>query len=77
MAVTTTPVEQIMTQAEHLPYDERLRLIHRLIDTLKLSRETNRPQYLVYGQFRGPQMSTEEDFRLAEWHPTETELNGA
>lgn len=25
------------------------------------------PHYLTYGQFAGEQMSTEEDFRLAEW----------
>lgn len=40
-------------------------------------RQTN--QYLVYGQYRntlGREFSTEEDFKLAEWHPTEEELNG-
>jgi hypothetical protein len=33
---------------------------------------------LVYGKYRdsGRPESTEEDFRLAEWHPTEEELNG-
>ena len=33
---------------------------------------------LVYGKYRdtGRAESTEEDFRLAEWHPTEDELDG-
>lgn len=33
---------------------------------------------LVYGRYRdtGRPESTEEDFRLAEWHPTEEELDG-
>lgn len=33
---------------------------------------------LVYGKYRdsGRPESTEEDFRLAEWHPTEEELDG-
>ena len=74
MAVATVTMEQIVTQVRYLPYDERLRLAHRIIDTLKPPRETNRPRYLVYGQFRGPQMSTDEDFRVAEWRPTEMEL---
>lgn len=25
------------------------------------------PRQMVYGQFKGEQMSTEDDFRLAEW----------
>lgn len=25
------------------------------------------PRQMVYGQFKGKQMSTEDDFRLAEW----------
>lgn len=33
---------------------------------------------LVYGKYRdtGRLESTEEDFHLAEWHPTEEELDG-
>jgi len=77
MAVSNILVEQIATQAAQLPFSERLRLIHRIIDTLPLPQETEQRQYLLHGQFRGAQMSTEEDFRLAEWRPTERELNGA
>lgn len=33
---------------------------------------------LIYGKYRntGRPESTGEDFRLAEWHPTEEDLNG-
>jgi hypothetical protein len=40
-------------------------------------RDTER-RGLVYGEFADApgRMSTEEDFKLAEWHPTEEQLNG-
>ena len=75
--VSNNLIEQIATQAAQLSFSERLRLIHRIIDTLPLPQETEQRQPLLYGQFRGAQMSTEEDFLLAEWRPTERELNGA
>jgi hypothetical protein len=74
---SNSSVEQITAQVVQLSFSERLRLIHWIIDTLPLPHETERRQYLVYGQFHGAQMSTEEDFCLAEWRPTEMELNGA
>ncbi len=76
MATNSISFEQIVTQAVQLSFDERLRLMHWLINTLRLPQEKEQPQYLTYGQFRGAQMSTEGDFRLAEWRPTEGELNG-
>ena len=75
--ISNSSVEQITAQVVQLPFSERLRLLHLIIDTLPLPQETARRQYLVYGQFHGVQMSTEEDFCLAEWRPTEVELNGA
>ena len=77
MAVNSISFEQITTQAVRLPFNERLRLIHWIINTLRLPREKGQHQHLVYGQFRGAQMSTDEDFCLAEWRPVEGELNGA
>jgi len=75
--ISNSSVEQITAQVVQLPFSERLRLIHWIIDTLPLPREAAQRQYLVYGQFHGVRMSTEEDFYLAEWRPTEMELNGA
>jgi hypothetical protein len=64
MIVDDKSLEQIVTQVAQLPFNERLRLIHRIIDTLP--QRTEQGQHVFYGQFRGEQMSTEEDFRLAE-----------
>jgi len=33
-------------------------------------------RHMVYGQFAGARMSTEEDFRIAEWHGKTEERNG-
>jgi len=75
MVISSSPIEQIVTQAIQLPFSERLNLIHRIIDTLP--QKTERRQIFTYGQFQGASMSTEEDFRIAEWRPTEAELGGA
>ena len=75
MTVGNSLIEQIVGQAIQLPFNERLSLIHHIIDTLP--QKTEQRQFLVYGQFQGARMSTEEDFRIAEWRPTEAELSGA
>jgi hypothetical protein len=69
-------LEQITNQIAHLPFNKRLLLLHQIIDTLRPAPDEAQQQYLVYGQFRSPRMSTEEDFYVAEWRPTEQELNG-
>ena len=67
-------------QVEKLSSQEQLRLIQQLAE--KLSQREAKPQaprYLEYGKYRntpGREFATEEDFKLAEWHPTEEELNG-
>jgi hypothetical protein len=33
-------------------------------------------RHMVYGQFAGERMSTEEDFRIAEWRGEAEERNG-
>jgi len=76
MATSHHVTEQIVAQATQLSFEERLRLAHRIIDTLRPTKKPGLPRHLVYGQFHGAQMSTDEDFALAEWRPTEAELNG-
>ncbi len=75
MTVSNSLIERIVSQAIQLPFNERLNLIHRIIDTLP--QDTEQCQFLVYGQFQGDRMSTEEDFRVAERRPTEAEPDGA
>lgn len=70
----------VFKQVERLSPQEQFQLIQQILE--KLSKRENKPQepqYLVYGEFRdtpGREFSTDEDFKLAEWHPTEEQLNG-
>jgi hypothetical protein len=71
-------MEAIVSQVQRLSPDEQLLLIKRVTEMLMQARSAEEPRHLVYGKYRdapGP-MSTEEDFRWAEWHPTEKDLDG-
>lgn len=70
-------VEQVVQQVERLSPGERLRLIHHVIGTLIPDQTPVRSQPLRYGRFKSEHMSTDEDFILAEWRPTEQELDGS
>jgi hypothetical protein len=80
--MSTHQLESIMNQIQRLSSVERLQLIKRIADSLGVEavadKTTDAEEGLVYGKYRSTtrKMSTEEDFRLAEWHPTERELNG-
>ena len=43
-----------------------------------LPKKTNRgrPRQMTFGQFAGERMSTEDDFKIAEWHGEPEEANG-
>jgi hypothetical protein len=77
--MATNQLEVILDQVQRLSPNEQLTLIQRIAEFLLISKPQQRGPGLVYGKYRGTpdQMSTEEDFRLAEWHPTEEQLNGA
>ena len=70
----------IVKQVEKLSPQEQLRLIQQVAE--KLSQREVKPQsiqYLEYGKYRntpGREFATDEDFKLAEWNPTEEQLNG-
>lgn len=68
-------LERIITEVQQLSLEDRLRLIQRVAETLAPIKATP-PRFLVYGQFSGKRMSTEEDFLIAEWRPTERDLHG-
>ncbi|MBS1786617.1 MAG: hypothetical protein JST85_02785 [Acidobacteria bacterium] len=77
--MATSEYQLIAQQALALPAEDQLRLIQQLAEKLSRSQKQAQPRYLIYGEFRdtpGREFSTEEDFKLAEWHPTEEELNG-
>lgn len=76
MTRASPTLEQVLSAAEQLPPDDRLRLIRRVAETLLATQPTVPSRRLVYGEFAGPGMSTEEDFHLAEWRPSEREFGG-
>lgn len=80
--MSSSQLQQIVEQARELPAAEQLELIRRIVEHLAQQhiRQTaaREPQYLEYGKYRNSgfgRPSTEEDFKLAEWRPTEEELN--
>jgi hypothetical protein len=78
--MATSEYQLVVQHAQKLSPQEQLQLIKQLAE--QLAEREAKPQqsrYLTYGEFRdtpGREFSTEEDFKLAEWHPTEEELNG-
>jgi hypothetical protein len=67
-------LEEVLTQVRFLSHEDRLRLIQCVAADLLSNAPTLTPRRIVYGEFnRGGRMSTEEDFKLAEWHPDESE----
>jgi hypothetical protein len=75
MTVDTQTIEQIVAQTQRLSPDDRVRLIQRVLETLIPTIPVPQ-QRLQYGKYKGGKMSTEEDFLIAEWHPTDEELDG-
>ena len=76
MTGDTQTIEQIVAQTQRLSPADRVRLIQRVLDTLIPTIPIPQQQRLQYGKYKGGRMSTEEDFLIAEWHPTEEELDG-
>jgi len=81
--MATSEVDLIVNQVESvsgkISDKEKLNLIRRIAEVLQKNGETARsntsePNYLIYGEFYNPEkMSTEEDFKLAEYHFNEDE----
>ena len=67
--------ESILTQVNQLSPEYRLRLIQRVTASL-LPFPSQQSKPLQFGKYKGNRMSTLEDFAIAEWHPTDDELNG-
>lgn len=67
--------ENILTQVNQLSPEYRLKLIQRVTASL-LPFPSQQTKPLQYGKYKGNRMSTLEDFAIAEWHPTDEELNG-
>jgi hypothetical protein len=75
--MATNQLQAAIKQVQGLSLKEPLQLIQYLADILAESQSKRKPRYLVYGEFLNSgtgRMSTEEDFKIAEWNSTE-ELN--
>ncbi len=68
-------LDKLFSEAKHLPPDDRLWLVHRIIQTLVSSKAESELRLLQFGEFIGDEnsMATWEDFALAEWQPSEKE----
>lgn len=75
MAIQEPLFEQISAQISLLSVEERLRLIQQLAGGIEAALSLPSGGRLQYGQFRGPHMSTEDDFRIAEWRPNLAEYD--
>lgn len=83
LTMATDHLQETIKRIQLLSFEEQLRLIKYLADRLAASAQPKteargESRYLEYGKYRNSgvgRMSTEEDFKLAEWNPTEEELN--
>jgi hypothetical protein len=69
-------LQDLMNKINLLSSKSRLQLIQCTCDSLTREQDTNeldRP--LQFGEFAGERFSTWEDFKIAEWRPTDEYLN--
>ena len=76
MATSPVVFEKLVQQIQQLPPDEQLRLITRVAGQLAGSVRPRPSQRLVFGKYHGERLSTEDDFLIAEWQPSEDEIDG-
>lgn len=76
MLSTKPDLEELLARAEKLSHEDRIRLIQRVAETLVSRGPFVERRRLIYGEFRGKNMSSEEDFTPAEWRPSEQDLRG-
>jgi len=69
-------IDKVLAEAEALPPADRVLLIQRLTESLMRTGKPRESRQMQFGAYSSGRQSTEEDFKIAEWHPTEAELNG-
>jgi hypothetical protein len=75
--MATSQVDLILTQVQQLSPHDQMQLIQRLLGLLTKSTSAAPSRGLVYGKYRNAgAMSTEEDFKPAEWHLSDKDVNG-
>lgn len=76
MVMSTAEIDIIKQQTSLLSKEQKAQLIEFLTKSLKSKGPGN--EVLRFGKYKnsGMRESTEEDFRIAEWHPDVDELDG-
>ncbi|MFT3746363.1 MAG: hypothetical protein QM785_18985 [Pyrinomonadaceae bacterium] len=71
-----TTISAIKDQVKNLPAEQKAELIKFLAD--QLADKPQRSSIVEFGKYAnsGRRMSTEDDFKIAEWRPSDEELNG-
>ena len=75
MIAETQIIENIVLQVKQLAPEYRLRLIQQITETL-IPSFSYQSKPIQFGKYKNGKLSTLEDFELAEWHPTDKDLNG-
>jgi hypothetical protein len=72
----TREITAIKDEVKCLSSEQKVGLIKFLADTLTVEPSSSVP--LQFGKYQqtGRRMTTAADFAIAEWHPTDSELNG-
>ena len=76
--MATSQIDLIMTQVQRLSSNDQMQLIQRVMGLLTKAKAPAPSRGLVYGKYRNApgSMSSEEDFKLAEWHLSDRDVNG-
>jgi len=78
MMIQYHDVEGLLERIKLLPPEYRVQLMHGILETLVSAQPTEEARLVQFGTFKdydGP-MSTYEDYTIAEWWPSERDLNG-
>lgn len=76
--MTTIELNIIKQQSQKLLPKQKLELIKYLSESLATKPTGQTSAHLKFGKYSntGRRTSSEKDYKVAEWHPTEAELNG-
>lgn len=74
--MATKEIDIIKRRSKDLPQNQKVELIEFLTDLL--APKPQQVKMIEYGKYAnsGRRMSTEKDFQIAEWRPSDEELNG-
>ncbi len=74
--MATREIDIIKRRSKDLPPKQKLELIEFLTDLL--AHKPQQTKMIEYGKYAnsGRRISTEDDFKIAEWRPSDEELNG-